>query len=534
MLFRFLQTLARFCSFLLISVMGSRFSPLFLLGYVKLQDENHHNSESTLASGTDTKQPDAAENVTSSSIDFAVNSVVKVFTVSSVPSILQPWQNWQQQESSGSGFVISGKKILTNAHVVADHIFLQVRKHGSPTNYKAEVRAVGHECDLAILEIDNEEFWEDLIPLELGEIPSLDESVAVLGYPHGGDSLSITKGYVSRVEYTQYAHGGTTLLAIQTDAAINSGNSGGPAIIGNKTAGVAFQKCTSSDNIGYIIPTPVITHFLTAVEENGQYGGFCTLDLSYQLMENSQLRNHFKMGPEMTGILINEINPLSDAYKRLRKDDIILAIDDVLIGNDAKVAFRNKERINFNHFVSMKKLNETVLLKVLREGKEHDFHISLKPVPPLVPVHQYDKLPSYYIFAGFVFVPLTQPYIDSTLICNCANKNMPEKAGEQLVIISQVLADDINAGYTDFNDLKVIKVNGVQVENLKHLSELVEKCCTEDLRLDLENEKVVVLNYENAKEATSLILKLHRIPSANSKDLQSEKVPTNALISSEA
>ena len=86
----------------------------------------------------------------------------------------------------------------------------------------------------------------------------------------------------------------------------------------------------------YIIPTPVIKHFLTAVEENGQYGGFCTLDISYQLMENSQLRNHFKMGPEMTGILINEINPLSDAYKRLRKDDIILAIDDVLIGNDAK------------------------------------------------------------------------------------------------------------------------------------------------------------------------------------------------------
>ncbi|AAF23846.1 F1E22.2 [Arabidopsis thaliana] len=515
MLFRFLQTLARFCRFLLISVLGFRFSPLLLLGYVKLQDENKHNSESALASGTDAKQPEAAENVTSSSIDFAVNSVVKVFTVYSMPSVLQPWRNWPQQESGGSGFVISGKKILTNAHVVADHIFLQVRKHGSPTKYKAQVRAIGHECDLAILEIDNEEFWEDMIPLELGEIPSLDESVAVFGYPTGGDSVSITKGYVSRVEYTRYAHGGTTLLAIQTDAAINPGNSGGPAIIGNKMAGVAFQKDPSADNIGYIIPTPVIKHFLTAVEENGQYGGFCTLDISYQLMENSQLRNHFKMGPEMTGILINEINPLSDAYKRLRKDDIILAIDDVLIGNDAKVTFRNKERINFNHFVSMKKLDETVLLQVLRDGKEHEFHIMVKPVPPLVPGHQYDKLPSYYIFAGFVFVPLTQPYIDSTLICNCAIKYMPEKAGEQLV-----LADDINAGYTDFKNLKVIKVNGVQVENLKHLTELVETCWTEDLRLDLENEKVVVLNYANAKEATSLILELHRIPSANEYDYQ--------------
>lgn len=58
------------------------------------------------------------------------------------------------------------------------------------------------------------------------------------------------------------------------------------------------------------------------------------------------------------------------------------------------------------------------------------------------------------------------------------------------------------------------------MENLKHLTELVETCWTEDLRLDLENEKVVVLNYANAKEATSLILELHRIPSANEYDYQ--------------
>lgn len=83
------------------------------------------------------------------------------------------------------GFVISGRKILTNAHVVADHIFVQVRKHGSPKKYKAKVGAIGHECDLAILEMDSEMFWENMNPLELGDIPSLHEAVAVVGYPHG-------------------------------------------------------------------------------------------------------------------------------------------------------------------------------------------------------------------------------------------------------------------------------------------------------------------------------------------------------------
>lgn len=77
-------------------------------------------------------------------------------------------------------------------------------------------------------------------------------------------------------------------------------------------------------------------HFITGVQESRQYSGFGSLDLSYQSLENVQIRNHFKMSHEMTGILINKINSSSGAYKILRKDDIILAIDGVSIGNDEK------------------------------------------------------------------------------------------------------------------------------------------------------------------------------------------------------
>ena len=89
------------------------------------------------------------------------------------------------------GFIITGKRILTNAHVVADHIFIHVRKHGSPTKYRAEVQAVGHDCDLAILFVKSEEFWEGTKCLELGDVPFLQEAVAVVGYPQGNDSSDI-------------------------------------------------------------------------------------------------------------------------------------------------------------------------------------------------------------------------------------------------------------------------------------------------------------------------------------------------------
>ncbi|KAK6156434.1 hypothetical protein DH2020_010682 [Rehmannia glutinosa] len=466
-------------------------------------------------------------------IELALDSVVKIFTVASSPSYFLPWQNKSQRESMGSGFVISGRRILTNAHVVADHTFVLIRKHGSPIKYRAEVQAVGHECDLAILVVENEEFWEGMTFLELGDIPFLQEAVAVVGYPQGGDNISVTKGVVSRVEPTQYVHGATQLLAIQIDAAINPGNSGGPAIMGDKVAGVAFQNLSNAENIGYIIPVPVIKHFIAGVEETGDYVGFCSMGLSCQPTENVQLREHFKMRPSLTGVLVSRINPTSDAYRVLKKDDIILSFDSVPIANDGSVPFRNRERITFDHLVSMKKPNDTAQVKVLRDGEELEFTVTLRPLQPLVPVHQFDKLPSYFIFAGLVFIPLTQPYLHEygedwynaspRRLCERALRELPQKVGQQLVILSQVLMDDINTGYERLADLQVKKVNGIEVDNLKHLQLLVEDSSKENVRFDLDDERVIVLNYNAAKFATSRILKRHRIPSATSNDLIDEQ-----------
>nr|XP_043632535.1 protease Do-like 10, mitochondrial [Erigeron canadensis] len=479
-----------------------------------------------------------------SAIELALDSVVKVFTVSSSPNYFLPWQNKSQRESMGSGFVISGKRIVTNAHVVADHTFVLVRKHGSPTKYRAEVKAVGHECDLAILTVESDEFWEGMKFLELGDIPFMQEAVAVVGYPQGGDNISVTKGVVSRVEPTQYVHGATQLLAIQIDAAINPGNSGGPAIMGDKVAGVAFQNLSGAENIGYIIPVPVIKHFVEGVEASGNYSGFCSLGLSCQPTENSQLREYFGMRPDLTGVLVSKINPLSNAYNVLKKDDIVLSFDGVPIANDGTVPFRNRERITFDHLVSMKKPNETAKVRVLRGGEELDLTVTLRPLKPLVPIQQFDKVPSYYVFAGLVFVPLSQPYLHEygedwfntspRRLCERALRELPQKPDQELVILSQVLMDDINVGYERLAELQVKKVNGIEINNLKHMCQLVEDCKEEELRLDLDDERVIVLNYEKAKTATFQILKRHRIPSAMSTDLLTPETAPQVTASASA
>ena len=107
----------------------------------------------------------------------------------------------------------------------------------------------------------------------------------MVGYPIGGVAISVTSGVVSRVEVTQYAHGATELLGLQIDAAINSGNSGGPVTSSEGWyVGVGFQslKHDDAENIGYVIPTPVISHFVRDYELNGKYTGFPALGCDFQ------------------------------------------------------------------------------------------------------------------------------------------------------------------------------------------------------------------------------------------------------------
>ncbi|EOA15052.1 hypothetical protein CARUB_v10028411mg [Capsella rubella] len=433
-----------------------------------------------------------------SAIDTALDSVVKIFCFCSEPDDDKPWTNSYEGLAEGSGFAILGRRILTNAHVVEDHLYLQVKRHGSSTKYRAIVEAVGDECDLAILAVDNEEFWEDLNPLELGDIPSIGETVFAIGYP--------IEGIVSRVEVRAYSHSTTKLLTIQVDAAITNGNSGGPVIMGNKVVGVAFQSLVWSENTD-------------VVEEKGYYTGFDLPDISCQAMENSQIRKHFKMEHAMSGILINEMNMVSAAHTILKKDDVILAIDGVPIGNDETILLRGKERIHFNHLVSMKKQGEKGVFKVLRDGREHEFKISLNSMQQrLVPVREFDPFyPKWYIFAGFIFASLSKRNIkNSSTRCDCALERRPEKYYEETIIISQVLLDDINVGYYSFKNLQVKKVNGEEVRHMNQLRTLIKKCRTEDLRLDLEKGKVIILNYKSARKETLLILERHRIPSCMS------------------
>ncbi|GFY98748.1 DEGP protease 2 [Actinidia rufa] len=180
------------------------------------------------------------------------------------------------------------------------------------------------------------------------------DAVTVVGYPLGGDTISVTKGIVSRIEVTSY--GSSELLSIQIDAALNPGNSGGPTFNDRgECIGVAFQAYRSeeTENIGYVIPTMVVSHFLEDYERNGKYSGFPCLGVLLQKLENPALQACLKV-PYNEGVLVRRIEPTSDACNILKEGDVIVSFDGVKVGCEGTVPFRSSERITFRYLISQK------------------------------------------------------------------------------------------------------------------------------------------------------------------------------------
>ena len=124
--------------------------------------------------------------------------------------------------------------ILTNHHVVHAHQQIYGKSNNAIMQYELKPLWLSHELDLALLTIKNDDehddFFNSIEPMILGDIPPLQSTITLLGYPIGGTSLSVTEGILSRLEYTGYTLSHLPFLAAQVDAAMNSGNSGGPAV----------------------------------------------------------------------------------------------------------------------------------------------------------------------------------------------------------------------------------------------------------------------------------------------------------------
>ncbi len=465
------------------------------------------------------------------------NSIVKIYTQSIRPYYSDPWTMNSPESKSGSGSVIEGKRILTNAHVVSDNTLILLRKYGEAKRYKANLEFISNEVDLAILKVEDDTFFDGTKPLKIGDLPKTQEEVAVYGFPKGGDTLSTTKGVISRIEHERYAQSTLSFLASQIDAPINPGNSGGPAINNEEIVGVVMQSLRASENIGYMVPTPIIKHFLDDVSD-GKYDGFPGLGIITQNIENKDQKNKYRMKQNDEGVLVINVIPGSSADGKVKEKDVLLSVDGNNISENGTVEFRKKQRTHFSYYVQKHQIGGEIKIKLMRDGEIKNVDVKLNT--PLqynqVVSTQYGKLPSYYIYGGLVFSPLTLNYLKEwgskwfqrapNNLISRLKANYKTKSGEEIVMLIRVLASEVNQGYHGYQNWEIKKVNGNEINNLQDLIDIVENSSDNSKFVTFENQdgKEMVLNKENAKSYNSSILKTYRISADRSENLLEPKI----------
>ncbi len=408
-------------------------------------------------------------------------SVLRIEAATQVPDYQTPWNSGRFTGGIGTGFIIGNNKILTNAHVVSNARRLLVTVHGSPVKYPAKVEYVAHDCDLALLSVADFKDFESFPRFEFGDVPELESQVRVIGYPIGGERLSVTRGVVSRIDFQPYSHTrADSHLVVQIDAAINPGNSGGPVVQDGKVVGVAFQGLTKADNTGYIIPTPVVRRFLKDVED-GNYDHYVDLGISEFPLHNSAMRRALGLPNDNKGVLITNIVPNSSSDGILKPGDVLVSLNGHGV-DSAGMIDMDGEVVNLNEIVERKFTGDKVAARFLRDGSWNDVEIELKPLRwSQMYAIQYEKTPRYLVFAGLVFQPLdtnlfaTARFDDVTvrrLYTDYVPKGLFNKHRD-IVILTRVESDPVTSHLGSFAGHALDKINGVEVTDLKHAHELL-------------------------------------------------------------
>ena len=266
-------------------------------------------------------------------------------------------------KATGSGFIISNDGyILTNYHVINGYQTVTVATYDQKT-YDAEVIGYDESSDIAVLKIDA----ENLTPVKMGDSNALrvGETVYAIGNPLGELTFSLTKGIVSALSRNIQTGSGASIGLIQTDCAINSGNSGG-ALFNDKgeVIGITNAKYSASgyaseaeiDNIGFAIPINSAKRIVTSIVENGYvlkpYIGVVIGPLSDDVASITGIES---------GVVVQEVTEGAPAAEAgIKVNDVIFKVNSKVIHDTAELV----------QIVSESDPGDYLTFHIYRQGKE--------------------------------------------------------------------------------------------------------------------------------------------------------------------
>jgi len=376
----------------------------------------------------------------------------------------------------------------------------------------------------------------------------------VMGYPLGGEYLSITEGVLSRVEVVENGHSRRSCLALTVDAAINAGSSGGPVVDpeSGRLLAVAHQKVSMSgvENTGYGVPPCLIWRFLWG------YGAGCpfalpSLGVYLQNLESEAHREFLGLRAGESGVLIVELNRSpGQPPGELQAGDVLMQVGIYPVDNFGTVQVLG-QRVALSAAQDLLFVGDAVTVVVRRGDEVLQLEAILQPAKHLVPRCLYGEANSIesecIIFGGLVLVPVTADFLEQAwpraedrpahLMDLYWRGSVSPEAGQAVTLLS-ILADDVNAGHgSGFVGCPVVEtVAGETVMDIEDLSFQLNRALQEDEFVEIRfrmsiGPYIAVLKCADIPEANRRIQDLYKLPYlANPPHLEVGLAPATELM----
>jgi hypothetical protein len=464
----------------------------------------------------------AASNKGASSLAAWEHSIVSVEVARKQYDYYQPWSK-RTHKTVKTGTVVADHQILTTADEMHDRTLVRLQKGGRGQWFIGEVSWIDYQANLALIGVNDPEFWKDLKPAIFGHVPPSGGSLQILRWREG-------KLENRAAEFGQYTvrEGQLTpvdVVALESSSEIQGVGWGEPLVYDSKVVGILWAQ----DGRTCIAEPALQVKDILEARKKGSFNGLGYFHFMWQQSENPANLARLKLPGPPRGVVVIDVPQRPDECDQvIHPQDILLNIDGFDIDsqgdyNDPDYGHLMLEALSNRH----RSAGADVKMKIWRDGKPLDVTYRVPKseyTNSLVPQAVYDREPEYLLVGGLLFQPLTEAYLQSwgrdwktraPFRLNFYRNEPASKDQPGLLLLSQVLPDAYNIGYQDQKFLVIEKANGQPVHRLSELREALQHPVNGFHVFEYTKgeslQRIVVAAGATEKEATARVLKRYGV-----------------------
>jgi S1-C subfamily serine protease len=455
-------------------------------------------------------------------------SVVRVNSTNQQYDFFRPWNKKAPFNRRGIGAVIDGNEVVVSAELVANSNFIELEKPEDGERSSAQVVAIDHETNLALLKPTEERFLQNLEPLGTDATVKVGDELSVIQLETNGTPVS-TRGLVTTAEVGRYVLEDYSYLLFKMSCPLQYRENSFtlPIVKDHKLAAILLRYDPRSQTVD-AISGPVIQHFLREAK-NTPYRGFPRIGVAFSSMRDPVLRRYVKLPDAAGGIFVDDVERNSPAAKAgILPGDILLAIDGKAIDADGNYIHPVLGKLSVTHLTTTELYSgQTTNVAVFRNGEQKDIPVELfrqSPQSYVIDPYVIDRAPRYLVLGGLVFEELSRQYLREWGT-NWA-KEAPQRfvyydrfqselfaEPRKLVFLSQVIPTQDTVGYEQLNYLILKRVNDREIRNLDDLAEAIRSPQNGFQKIEFnEDPRVIYLDAGQTENTAKQLQALYALP----------------------